>query len=45
MVPEGAVALDPVGTAPGLVVPAGGQVVVVLPGPPCELQESWTTGR
>ncbi|MGH2979310.1 MAG: competence/damage-inducible protein A [Solirubrobacterales bacterium] len=41
MVPEGAVALDPVGTAPGLVVPAGGQVVVVLPGPPRELQESW----
>ncbi len=41
MVPEGAVALDPVGTAPGLVVPANGQVVVVLPGPPRELQESW----
>jgi nicotinamide-nucleotide amidase len=41
MVPEGAVALDPVGTAPGLVVPAGAQVVVVLPGPPRELQESW----
>jgi nicotinamide-nucleotide amidase len=41
MVPEGAIALDPVGTAPGLVVPAAGQVVVVLPGPPRELQESW----
>jgi competence/damage-inducible protein CinA-like protein len=41
MVPEGAIALDPVGTAPGLVVPANGQVVVVLPGPPRELQESW----
>jgi nicotinamide-nucleotide amidase len=41
MVPEGAVALDPVGTAPGLVVPADGQVIVVLPGPPRELQESW----
>jgi nicotinamide-nucleotide amidase len=41
MVPEGAVALDPVGTAPGLVVPAGEQLVVVLPGPPRELQESW----
>lgn len=41
MVPEGAVALDPVGTAPGLVVPAGAQTVVVLPGPPRELQESW----
>jgi nicotinamide-nucleotide amidase len=41
MVPEGAVALDPVGTAPGLVVPAGDQVIVVLPGPPRELQQSW----
>jgi nicotinamide-nucleotide amidase len=41
MVPEGAVALDPVGTAPGLVVPAGKQLIVVLPGPPRELQESW----
>jgi nicotinamide-nucleotide amidase len=41
MVPEGAVPLDPVGTAPGLVVPADGQVIVVLPGPPRELQESW----
>ena len=41
MVPEGAIPLDPVGTAPGLVVPADGQLVVVLPGPPRELQESW----
>jgi nicotinamide-nucleotide amidase len=41
MVPEGAVALDPVGTAPGLVVPAGELVVVVLPGPPRELQPMW----
>jgi nicotinamide-nucleotide amidase len=41
MVPEGAVALSPVGTAPGLVVPADGQVVVVLPGPPRELQGGW----
>jgi nicotinamide-nucleotide amidase len=41
MVPEGAVALGPIGTAPGLVVPADGQVVVVLPGPPRELQETW----
>src|SRR4051794_7922004 len=37
MVPEGATALDPIGTAPGLVVPAGERVVVVLPGPPREL--------
>jgi competence/damage-inducible protein CinA-like protein len=41
IVPEGAIALDPVGTAPGLVVPAGGRVVVVLPGPPRELQPMW----
>ncbi|HET7590508.1 MAG TPA: competence/damage-inducible protein A [Solirubrobacterales bacterium] len=41
MVPEGSVALDPVGTAPGLVVPADGRVVVVLPGPPRELQPMW----
>jgi nicotinamide-nucleotide amidase len=42
MVPEGAVPLDPVGTAPGLVVPAGERVVVVLPGPPRELQPMWS---
>ncbi len=41
MVPEGAIPLDPVGTAPGLVVPADGAVVVVLPGPPRELQPMW----
>ncbi|MGA9635055.1 MAG: competence/damage-inducible protein A [Solirubrobacterales bacterium] len=41
MIPEGATALDPAGTAPGLVVPANGQVVIVLPGPPRELQEMW----
>ena len=41
MVPEGATPLDPVGTAPGLVVPAGERVVVVLPGPPSELQPMW----
>jgi nicotinamide-nucleotide amidase len=43
MVPEGAIALDPVGTAPGLVVPADGRLVVVLPGPPRELQPMWPT--
>jgi len=41
IVPEGSIALDPVGTAPGLVVPADGRVVVVLPGPPRELQPMW----
>jgi nicotinamide-nucleotide amidase len=40
MVPEGAVVLEPVGTAPGLVVP-GSPPVVVLPGPPGELQPMW----
>lgn len=41
MVPEGATPLDPVGTAPGLVVPADERVVIVLPGPPRELQPMW----
>jgi nicotinamide-nucleotide amidase len=41
IVPAGSIALDPVGTAPGLVVPAGGRLVVVLPGPPRELQPMW----
>ena len=41
MVPAGAVALDPVGTAPGLVVPTDERVVIVLPGPPRELQPMW----
>jgi nicotinamide-nucleotide amidase len=45
VVPEGATILEPVGTAPGLVVPPaarnGGPTVVVLPGPPRELQEMW----
>jgi nicotinamide-nucleotide amidase len=60
VVPEGATILDPVGTAPGLVVPpasgvvhgvphaeadSGGEragpTVLVLPGPPRELQPMW----
>jgi nicotinamide-nucleotide amidase len=44
MVPEGAVVIDPAGTAPGLVVPprnGSGPTVVVLPGPPRELHEMW----
>jgi nicotinamide-nucleotide amidase len=41
LVPQGAIALDPVGTAPGLVVPAGERLVVVLPGPPRELRPMW----
>ena len=42
MVPLGAVVMDPVGTAPGVVVP-GTPTVVVLPGPPRELQPMWKT--
>jgi nicotinamide-nucleotide amidase len=41
MVPEGSIPLDPVGTAPGLVVPADERVVIVLPGPPRELRPMW----
>ncbi len=41
VVPRGAEILEPVGTAPGLVVPGDGLVVVVLPGPPRELQGMW----
>jgi nicotinamide-nucleotide amidase len=48
-IPSGAAVLEPVGTAPGLVVPpvhtgsepAQGPTVVVLPGPPRELQPMW----
>lgn len=42
MVPVGAEVIDPVGTAPGVVVP-GTPTVMVLPGPPRELQAMWTT--
>jgi len=44
MVPRGAQVLPPVGTAPGLVVPpaqGSGPPVLVLPGPPAELQGMW----
>jgi nicotinamide-nucleotide amidase len=44
-VPVGATVLEPVGTAPGLVVPVAagrsGPPVLVLPGPPSELQGMW----
>ncbi|HYB24686.1 MAG TPA: molybdopterin-binding protein, partial [Solirubrobacteraceae bacterium] len=47
-IPHGATVLEPVGTAPGLVVPPaqsgaapGGPTIVVLPGPPRELQPMW----
>jgi nicotinamide-nucleotide amidase len=51
-VPRGASVLEPVGTAPGLVVPPAGSApgsadgrgptIVVLPGPPRELQPMWS---
>jgi nicotinamide-nucleotide amidase len=48
-VPEGATVLEPVGTAPGVVVPpldgASAPTVVVLPGPPRELQPMWEAAR
>jgi nicotinamide-nucleotide amidase len=44
-VPRGATVLEPIGTAPGLVVPASDgadrPTVVVLPGPPGELRPMW----
>ncbi|MGH3970648.1 MAG: competence/damage-inducible protein A [Mycobacterium sp.] len=42
MIPVGALVLDPVGTAPGVVVPDT-PTIVVLPGPPRELQPMWRT--
>jgi nicotinamide-nucleotide amidase len=46
MIPADAVILDPVGTAPGVIVPGAGPghpTVLVLPGPPRELQPMWRT--
>jgi nicotinamide-nucleotide amidase len=44
-VPVGAAVIEPAGTAPGVVVPPSdggtGPTVVVLPGPPRELQSMW----
>jgi len=46
-IPAGASVLEPVGTAPGLIVaptePGTGPTVVVLPGPPRELQPMWSS--
>ena len=41
MIPAGARSLGLAGTAPGLVLEHGNAVVVVLPGPPAELQRLW----
>jgi nicotinamide-nucleotide amidase len=41
-IPDGAISVGMAGTAPGLLVAHGeGQLVVVLPGPPAELQRLW----
>jgi nicotinamide-nucleotide amidase len=40
-IPDGAQVLGIAGTAPGLVLDVGSAVVVVLPGPPGELQRLW----
>ncbi|MGI9185495.1 MAG: competence/damage-inducible protein A [Solirubrobacteraceae bacterium] len=50
VIPSGATVLEPVGTAPGLIVAPAGDwparpTVVVLPGPPRELQPMWETAR
>jgi nicotinamide-nucleotide amidase len=50
VIPSGATVLEPVGTAPGLIVTPAGEgpnhpTVVVLPGPPRELQPMWETAR
>ena len=39
--PDGAVSLGLAGTAPGILLEAGETAVVVLPGPPAELQRLW----
>jgi nicotinamide-nucleotide amidase len=41
-IPDGALSLGLAGTAPGLVLERESSVVVVLPGPPAELQRLWT---
>jgi nicotinamide-nucleotide amidase len=42
-VPDGAQVIDPIGTAPGLIVPWEARSIVVLPGPPSELASMWPT--
>lgn len=47
LIPAGAEVIDPVGTAPGLVVSKDGAetIVVVLPGPPAELVPMWNSAK
>ncbi len=41
MLPDGAIVLPPIGTAPGCTLTHHGTMVVVLPGPPWELTGMW----
>ncbi|WP_078292427.1 competence/damage-inducible protein A [Mycobacterium sp. D16R24] len=41
LVPARGEVLDPVGTAPGAIMSTGAVLIVVLPGPPHELQRMW----
>ncbi len=43
LVPAQGQVLDPVGTAPGAIMSTDKVVIVVLPGPPHELQRMWTS--
>lgn len=47
LVPAGATVIEPAGTAPGMIVPAGDGLpaIVVLPGPPRELHAMWPAVR
>ncbi|MGB3302437.1 MAG: competence/damage-inducible protein A [Gordonia sp. (in: high G+C Gram-positive bacteria)] len=44
LIPEGAQAISPTGTAPGVAIPATREfpAVLILPGPPHELQSMWS---
>ena len=48
LVPDGAQSISPTGTAPGVAIPANDSgtlpAVLILPGPPRELQEMWAEG-
>jgi nicotinamide-nucleotide amidase len=44
LLPQGALLIPPAGLAPGALVDAGNASVVVLPGPPTELQAMWPAG-
>ena len=45
MLPAGATALPPIGTAPGAALEHDGALVIVLPGPPWEVERMWEAAR